>query len=83
MTAIAPDAQVSSTDAAHLAGITYRQLDYLATHLGWNPGSGGGSRRRWSYDQIHRLRIAAALNEAVALKGLTGAVIARIPEFGR
>lgn len=120
MTAIAPDAQVSSTDAAHLAGVSYRQLNYVAIHLGWTPGT--GTRRRWSYDQIHRLRIAAALNEeahrrdflhfaivvlhgpqppdsgwaaytsdevaygsspAVALKGLTGAVIAKIPELGR
>jgi hypothetical protein len=57
--------------AARLAGITYRQLDW------WDRGNllkptveahGSGSRRRYTWDDVLRLRIAAALNEAGKLR---------------
>jgi hypothetical protein len=59
-----------SRDVADLAGISYRQLDYLTRtvpHL--NDGTmsrGSGSRRHWNPDQLNRITIAALLADAGA-----------------
>jgi hypothetical protein len=111
------EATLTSFDVGQLTGLTYRQLNWLAIKLHWNPGS--GSRRLWSRRQVHQLRIAVVLNNAaaandvqrfalavingppppatgwvvyqagsisygpspaVALKGLDGGIVARIPQ---
>lgn len=52
---------VSTTDAAHVVGCTYRQLDYWCRQ-GFIPGQptegiGSGGRRRWTAEDIQRARM--------------------------
>lgn len=59
----------STDDVCRLTGLTYRRLDYWArlqpTVLGpFDPGDGSGSRRRYSADDLARLRRAARFVEA-------------------
>lgn len=72
-TARPPDAPVdeagySGTQAAQIAGITYRQLDYWArTNLvrpSLSDASGSGSRRRYSYRDLLELRVIKSLLDA-------------------
>lgn len=58
----------SGKQAAEVAGISYRQLDYWARTDLLRPShtdaSGSGSRRSYSYDDVFRLRVIAAMLEA-------------------
>lgn len=58
----------SGTQAAQIAGITYRQLDYWArTNLvrpSLTDASGSGSRRRYSYRDLLELRVIKSLLDA-------------------
>jgi hypothetical protein len=57
--------------AARLAGISYRMLDWWARGDLLQPAveaHGSGSRRRYTWDDVLRLRVAAALNEAGKLR---------------
>jgi DNA-binding transcriptional MerR regulator len=58
----------SGTQAAQVAGITYRQLDYWArTNLvrpSLSDASGSGSRRRYSYRDLLELRVIKSLLDA-------------------
>lgn len=55
---------VSSAEACHLAGVTYRQVDYW-TRLGLveptRPAVGSGSRRRWTLQDVLVLRVVHRL----------------------
>lgn len=50
---------MSSVQLCREAGCTYRQLDYWTRHGLVEPlvaADGSGSRRRWSVDDVHRVR---------------------------
>ena len=54
----------STPDAAHLAGVSERQIHYwVHTHViePTVPPAGSGSRARWTRDDIARLRLAAVV----------------------
>jgi hypothetical protein len=61
MTVRASSLLLNSSTVAGLVNVSYRQIDYLATKLSRNPGQ--GIPRRWTIDDVQRLRIAAALND--------------------
>lgn len=62
------DEGFSGTQAAKVVGITYRQLDYWArTDLltpSLTPAAGSGSRRRYSYQDLVRLKMIKTLLDA-------------------
>lgn len=62
----------SGTQAARIAGISYRQLDHWArkgvVEPSIAPASGSGSRRRYSYRDLLKLRLAAELRDKARLR---------------
>lgn len=54
----------SAHEAAEAVGLSYRQVDYLARHQVVTPSiaaNGCGTRRRYTPDDLARLRLAAVL----------------------
>lgn len=71
-----------STEAADLAGISFRQLDYWA-RLGIvvpsiTDGAGSGNRRRYSAQDVRILRAVGALSALGAQASQLGPVVARL-----
>ncbi len=63
-----PDETFSGTQAAQIAGITYRRLDYWARTDLIRPSAadatGSGSRRRYTYRDLLELRVVKKLLDA-------------------
>jgi hypothetical protein len=68
--------------ACLVTGITYRQLDYWAREglaIPATPAQGSGSRRRYDYDDLIRLRVARELADIHCLR----AAAPLLPEIGK
>lgn len=66
------DGAVSSPDAADLAGITYRQLDYWVRNGIVRPlvnASGSGSRRLIAREDIPRMRLLGRIQRQLGADG--------------
>lgn len=81
----------SATEAATLAGLSYRQVDYLAREdvvRPTRPSTGSGTHRRYSAADLAALRVAAALLPLGARYGIVRRVLEQLgpdvaswPEF--
>jgi DNA-binding transcriptional MerR regulator len=76
----------SSTAAAALAGVTYRQADYWCRLGVLNPanngrGSGSGHERRFSPEDVALLRVAGRLAKLGAGTDVMGRVCAALRQF--
>lgn len=67
--AIDDEGELTSAEVCRLTGISYRQLDYWvrtgAIQSPGNSGLGSGHARRWTHDDVRRLKaVVAQMREA-------------------
>ncbi len=76
-----------SEQVCHLAGISYRQLDYWARCAGLEPSiafsRGVGTRRRYSYSDVMGLKAVKALREVGVPLRLAGNAVTCLREHSR
>lgn len=68
-------------EAVRQAGISFRQLDHWASHnicVPTVPGSGPGSRREWSHEDVVGLRDTGRVSNAIIGETATRAVLRKV-----